>query len=185
MTQTRTNTGTDPLLLAGKVLAILLQGTMVIGALALIIASVAVLFFRETLIAEFAEDIGNPDVVFPVFALLGVFIIGLAIVGGLFIFFGKLRHIINTVSEGDPFLPINADRLSMMGWLMLGVQLLILPLAALGAQLAKFADELDDVDVSGGMELDLTGILIVILLFILARVFKHGAAMREDLEGTV
>ena len=28
-------------------------------------------------------------------------------------------------------------------------------------------------------------VLMVIVLFILARVFKHGAAMREDLEGTV
>jgi Fe-S cluster assembly ATPase SufC len=33
--------------------------------------------------------------------------------------------------------------------------------------------------------LDMTGILLVIILFILARVFRHGAAMREDLEGTV
>ena len=32
---------------------------------------------------------------------------------------------------------------------------------------------------------DLTGFLIVLVLFILARVFRHGAAMREDLEGTV
>ena len=31
----------------------------------------------------------------------------------------------------------------------------------------------------------LPGILMVIILFILARVFRHGAAMREDLEGTV
>ena len=29
------------------------------------------------------------------------------------------------------------------------------------------------------------GILLVLILFILARVFRHGAAMREDLEGTV
>ena len=31
----------------------------------------------------------------------------------------------------------------------------------------------------------LSGILMVLVLFILARVFRHGAAMREDLEGTV
>ena len=28
-------------------------------------------------------------------------------------------------------------------------------------------------------------ILLVIILFILARVFRHGASMRADLEGTV
>ncbi len=32
---------------------------------------------------------------------------------------------------------------------------------------------------------DLTGILVVLTLFILARVFRQGAALREDLEGTV
>ena len=31
----------------------------------------------------------------------------------------------------------------------------------------------------------MTAWLLVVILFILARVFRHGAAMREDLEGTV
>jgi hypothetical protein len=37
--------------------------------------------------------------------------------------------------------------------------------------------------VEGGV--DFGGIILVLTLFVLARVFKHGAAMREDLEGTV
>ena len=32
---------------------------------------------------------------------------------------------------------------------------------------------------------DMTALLLTVILFILARVFRHGAAMREDLEGTV
>lgn len=32
---------------------------------------------------------------------------------------------------------------------------------------------------------DLGGIILAITLFILARVFRQGAAMRNDLEGTV
>lgn len=175
----------DLLLLAGKILAIFIQGVMAIGAGALVFASVAILIFRTTLIAEYAEEVGDPNVVFPVFMLLGVMLIGLAIVCALFVFFGKLRQIIGTVGEGDPFAPANADRLSTMGWLMLGVQLAFLPATALGMKLAQFADELEDVNftVDGGF--DLTAMLIVVILFILARVFKHGAAMREDLEGTV
>lgn len=175
----------DLLLLAGKVLAIFMQGAMVIGASAIVIATGALLFFRDSLIAEYAEEVGDPSVVFPVFTLLGVLIIGLAIVCALFVFFGNLRKIIGTVGEGDPFAPANANRLSQMGWLILGVQLAVFPATALGIQLAQFADELEDVNftIDGGF--DLTGILIVVLLFILARVFKHGAAMREDLEGTV
>jgi hypothetical protein len=175
----------DLLLLAGKVLAVFMQIAMAVGACALVVASIALLFYRDTLIAEYAADVGDPTAVFPVFALLGVMLIGIALVAALFVFFGKLRQIIGTVGEGDPFQPANAERLSIMAWLMLGVQLLMLPATALGIQLARFADELDDVNVTVDGGFDLTGILIVILLFILARVFKHGAAMREDLEGTV
>ena len=32
---------------------------------------------------------------------------------------------------------------------------------------------------------DFGGLILILTLFILARVFRHGAAMREDLEGTV
>ena len=41
------------------------------------------------------------------------------------------------------------------------------------------ARAVDDGGLDGG------SILLTLILFILARVFRHGAAMREDLEGTV
>ena len=180
-----TTRNNDPLLLAGKVATIFMQIAMGIGAAALVVGIGALTIFRGDLIAEYAQEVGDPNATFPVFLLIGVMLIGLAIVAAMFVFFGKLRAIIGTVGEGDPFQPANADRLSTMGWLMLGVQLLILPATALGIQLAQYADELEDVNftVDGGF--DLSAILLTIILFILARVFRHGAAMREDLEGTV
>lgn len=176
----------DLLLLAGKIITVFMQGAMLIGAVALTICSAAVLLFQETIRTEFIAETGNPDAVFPAFALLGVMLIGLAIVAGLFVFFGRLRQIINTVGEGDPFQPANAERLNQMAWLILGVQLLTLPAIPLAMQLAEMANQFGegaDLSVDGGF--DLSGILIVVLLFILARVFRHGAAMRADLEGTV
>jgi hypothetical protein len=175
----------DLLLLAGKIITVFMQVAMAIGAVALAIASGAVLIFQETIRAELIAETGNPDAAFPLFALLGVMLIGMAIVAGLFVFFGRLRQIINTVGEGDPFQPANAERLNQMAWLILGVQLLTLPAIPLALQLAEMADALEGVDVSINDGFDLSGILIVIILFILARVFRHGAAMREDLEGTV
>lgn len=177
----------DLLLLAGKVLAIFMQGAMAFGAVILILVSGVLIFFHDTALAEIAQETGVAEGEFPIFAVVGIMLIGLAIVSALFVFFGKLRQIIGTVGEGDPFQPANADRLSMMGWLMFGVQLAVLPAAPLGIQIANFADKVEgsDVNIDGGFSLDFTGILIVVLLFILARVFKHGAAMREDLEGTV
>ncbi len=175
----------DLLLLAGKVIAVFMQAAMAFGAAALLISSVALLIFRDDVIAEFANEAGNPEVAFPLLQLAGVMLIGLAIVVMLFVFFGTLRKIINTVGEGDPFAPANADRLSLMGWLMLGVQLALIPALGLGLMLAKYADETENANITVDAGLDLTGILLVIILFILARVFRHGAAMRDDLEGTV
>ena len=176
----RTN---DILLIAGKILCIAAQAVMVFGGIVLAVVIPAVLLFSPDLAAEAGMESFPPG--FPVAALAGVMAIGLAVVVALFYFFGTLRRIIRTVGEGDPFQPKNAERLRNMGWLMLATQVLVIPAAALGVYLAQFADEMDDaqIDVDGGF--DLTGLLLVIILFILARVFRHGAAMREDLEGTV
>jgi len=175
----------DLLLLAGKIIAVFMQAAMALGAAALGTVTVLLLIFRDDAVAEFAIEAGKPEVAFPLLQLVGVMLIGIAITVMLFVFFGSLRKIINTVGEGDPFAPANAEKLSLMGWLMLGVQLALIPATALGVALASYADEMEDVDVTVDGGLDLTGILLIIILFILARVFRHGAAMREDLEGTV
>ncbi|MFB0612847.1 DUF2975 domain-containing protein [Aurantiacibacter poecillastricola] len=174
----------DLLLLAGKVIAVFMQIAMAVGGAALLVALPAILIFRDDVSEAFGSEADY--LASPLLYLAGVMLIGLAIVAMLFVFFGTLRRIIATVGEGDPFAPANANRLSLMGWLMLGVQLSLIPATALGIQLARYADETEDMNLTvdgGGM--DLTGILLVIILFILARVFRHGAAMREDLEGTV
>ena len=129
----------DLLLLAGKIITFIMQGALAIAAIALAIATPALLIFRNTVIEEFATEVGNPEVAFPLLQLAGVMLIGLAIVAMLFVFFGTLRKIIATVGEGDPFAPENADWLSLMGWLMLGVQLALIPATALGISLAEAA----------------------------------------------
>lgn len=170
----------DPLLLAGKVICILMQAGMVLGAVALAIAVPAILIFGRSAAGADALPAG-----FPLWALAGVMVVGLAIVAMLFLFFDRLRKIIGTVGEGDPFQPRNATRLSQMGWLMLGVQAMLIPAAGLVAVMAPFADKMENVHLSIDGNFDAEGILLAIVLFILARVFRHGTAMRADLEGTV
>jgi hypothetical protein len=92
----------------------------------------------------------------------------------------ELGRIVATVGEGDPFDPVNADRLTRMGWTALAIQVLGLILGALLLVMAShFKDLGEDVDFSIG------ALVMALVLFILARVFRHGAAMREDLAGTV
>lgn len=98
----------------------------------------------------------------------------------------ELRGIVSSVGEGDPFHPENARRLSRMGWIALIGQVLILPLGALATWLEPFADKLgDNIEIKTSVGFDGGTILLILILFILARVFRRGAEMRDELEGTV
>jgi len=175
----------DILLLAGKILTVFMQAAMAIGATALVFAIPLILFFKSDITAKARSEYGEAIGAFPAFTTAGVLLMALAAIALIFLFFGKLRAIIGTVGEGDPFLPENAERLNLMAWLLLAVQVLMIPIGALALIVAKWADQFDDSNINVDAGLDLEGILMVIVLFILARVFKHGASMREDLEGTV
>jgi hypothetical protein len=92
----------------------------------------------------------------------------------------ELGRIVATVREGDPFDPENATRLTRMGWIALAIQAVGFALGLLLLMMASHFKDLEkDVDFSIG------ALVLALTLFILARVFRHGAAMREDLAGTV
>ena len=94
-----------------------------------------------------------------------------------------LRRIVDSVAEGDPFAPVNADRLEHMGWLMIALQLVAIPMTSLAIwfDAAPFKPNVHH----GDDGLSAGAILLTLILFVLARVFRTGAAMRETLEGTV
>lgn len=175
----------DPLLLAGKVLTILLQGFLALGGAVLTLMIPVVIIFQDDITSEFAEEFADAAATFPTMPMVGLFLLAIAACAMAFFFFGKLRAIIGTVAERDPFAPENANRLNAMAWLMLAIQVIAIPIGGLALLVGKWTNEVGTEDVTVDAGIDLTGILIVVILFILARVFKHGAAMREDLEGTV
>lgn len=177
---------TDPLLLAGKVLTIIFQGAMALSAAVLALCLPLILFAPADFIDGFSHGSTVPASSLPAVPLTSLIAVALGMVAALFVFFGKLRAIIDTVGEGDPFIPENARRLNLMAWLLLATQLLTLPALILAAKVADAAGKLETVKLSIANDgFNLTGFLMVLLLFILARVFRIGAALREDLEGTV
>ncbi len=175
----------DLLLLAAKVLTILIQIVLCVAAAALVLAVPLMLIFQDMINAEITKDFGNAVGAFPAFAFAAVLTLILGLLGLGFVFFGKLRAIVSTVGEGDPFAHENANRLNLMGWITLASQVLLIPIAGLFLLIAKWAEPMDNADITIDAGFDIEGILLAIILFILARVFKHGAAMRDDLEGTV
>jgi Protein of unknown function (DUF2975) len=89
----------------------------------------------------------------------------------------KLLAIIASVAEGDPMTADNAGRFAALGWIAAAINGVGMAVAALAAPFQADGD--------GGFGIDLSGLLLVMLLFILARVFRVGAAMRADLDGTI
>jgi hypothetical protein len=101
--------------------------------------------------------------------------IGILMIPPAHVLLTRLRAIVATVEAGDPFVAGNAGRLTTIAWSLLAIQLLDLCFGAISLALEP----------TFGWNFALTGWLAVILLFVLARVFAHGARMREELEGTV
>ncbi len=100
-----------------------------------------------------------------------------------FFFFRLLRRIVDSVSEGDPFAPINADRLRAMAWLSLGVQSVLFAITPLIIWFDAMPLKPNVHHNSDGLSFG--SLILSLLLFVLARVFRVGAAMRDELEGTV
>jgi len=94
----------------------------------------------------------------------------------------ELLAIVDTVRDGDPFVAGNARRLQAIAWWVLAGEGLRLVVGAIAWSAARAAPALKmDIDVG----FSFAPWLAVLLLFVLARVFEHGARMRADLEGTV
>ena len=90
-----------------------------------------------------------------------------------------LADIIVTASAGDPFIAANADRLQKIGWCLLALQLCEIPGILIGRYFPAMGSAAPNGDISIG------GWISVLMVFVLARVFVAGSAMRDDLEGTV
>ncbi len=170
----------DPLLRAGKLLAGFFMLVIALCVVAMPLLALALLFNQSWL----AEHLGpQADSILVVDAAIAA-LLGAGVLVGIagFQFMRQLRRIIDTVAQGEPFAPDNADRLAQMGWLILGIQAAALLLGGLAEYVqAQFPAEHIDID----LEFSLEGLLLAVVLFILARVFRHGNALREDLEGTV
>ena len=165
----------DPLLDIARVIVMFLMGIVVILAGGVAIGIVAVAVKSGQLLAQ----LGSAEAFWALLVLLA----GVAIVAVLgFLFLRHLKRIIDLVGQGDPFVPENATSLTAMAWLMLALQVAALFLQPLSNYVtAAFGEG----HTAGDFGYDGNGLILVLTLFILARVFRKGTAMREDLEGTV
>lgn len=93
--------------------------------------------------------------------------------------FVAVRAIIASASACNPFDPANAARLRAIGWSPTAIQVIDLAYGIINVRMSELTGEYF------GWSPALTGWLAGLLMFVLARIFQQGAAMREELEGTV
>ncbi|HYC52184.1 MAG TPA: DUF2975 domain-containing protein [Gemmatimonadaceae bacterium] len=111
-----------------------------------------------------------------------IMLVGLAAVPAVHLVLIRLLAMVQTVVAGDPFIDDNSRRLTVIAWSVLYLELLRIAVAAIAARVSA-EDGARGLDV--GWSFSFAPWLAVLLLFVLARVFEHGARMRTDLEGTV
>jgi len=168
----------DALALSRRVLRILTKLNLMMGAfiLALLIAS---------LIAKVPvmEALGVRSLPGDSMLFVGMRLsMAIGVCGVLVVHFvlTRLLTIVETVSVGNPFVVANAVRLQGIAWAVLGLELMHF---AVGMVAARVSTAIAPLNLSWGFSL--TRWLVVLMLFVLARVFEQGARMREELEGTV
>lgn len=174
--------GKDGLLAAAKVL-IALFAALVVLIMAMLLAGLGLMLTtgRGEFLAKLAGT-DAPDTVY------WAYVAGMVLVELLFFaalrFLLELLGIVRSVDRGQAFEPANADRLSRMGWLGVAMYGLAGALGLFGAWVERVGGEPSRLTLAHGLP-GTGGVLLILVLFILARVFRQGAAMRDDLAGTV
>ncbi|HLI64933.1 MAG TPA: DUF2975 domain-containing protein [Caulobacteraceae bacterium] len=110
--------------------------------------------------------------------IAGELLVGGLYAGGVLAIVGQLRRLFATLTAGDPFHPANVRRLRTIGLLLaaLGVlEMVRYPLTLLDAKLATHRDLTPNV----------TTWFAVLVVFVLAEVFREGARLRHDAELTI
>lgn len=98
--------------------------------------------------------------------------------GGILVIVGRLRRIFVTLTAGDPFHPDNVRRLRIIGLVLAGLEV--------GRYVFWMASALLLPGISrGGHGFNLTTWFSVLVVFVLAEVFREGARLRSEAELTI
>ena len=117
-----------------------------------------------------------------------VVLCGLICIALIFFALRATAEIIQTAISGDPFVNENAIRLVRIGWLLLAVEVVGLMAHPIFKYLVvQFLPEgiRDHANFNFGFTMSPSGLLAVLLIFVLAQIFRRGSEMRAELEGTV
>ena len=149
-----------------------------IAVLALITLAALLLSFNPDLLAkvkfsgEAAQLLERGPVLTAGLAAAAIYLAGILVI------VGSLRQIFMTLTAGDPFHPDNVARLRLIGLILAGLELGRYAFWAVGAFLPG-VEQRNDPGVG------LTAWFSVLVVFVLAEVFREGARLRREAELTI
>lgn len=98
--------------------------------------------------------------------------------GGVLVIVGRLRRIFATLTAGDPFHPDNVRRLRLIGTILAALELGRYAIWAVAAWLLPGTERAEP-------NIGLTAWFSVLVVFVLAEVFREGARLRREAELTI
>lgn len=162
------------LLQAATLFMFLINGAIVLALGALLGASVLGLLDMEVV-----RDLGMPV---SQIVLVGSFALLAALVSVMLLTFAIMAttRIVESAMNGNPFVPENATRLWQIGWLLAAMEVIgwFVGPAIAGMLPERLAQNIT-------FETSMVGPIGILLVFVLAQIFRHGTELRADLEGTV
>jgi len=112
-------------------------------------------------------------------ALAGLIFIIAAYIGVLIVVLNRLRRVFETLIVGDPFRPQNVARLRVVGFALIALE-------ALGYIVHRVTDMFVPGRARGfSLSVNLTGWFAILVVFVLAEVFREGARLRQDADLTI
>jgi len=163
-----------------KIVLDVVYGLMLFAVGVLVIAAIAALLFKidPALVKQMSID-GLPAERLsqgPVIALL-LTVVGLY-VGGVTVVIHRLRQIFTTLTAGDPFHPDNVMRLRLIGLMLVALELTGYAISA--GQVWLFPGSSKEETV-----FSLSSWFSILVVFVLAEVFREGARLRREAELTI
>lgn len=149
-----------------------------VGALGLISLLAILLSFNPDLMGNVTIT-SDEDLIKRGPYLAGGLLAGALYTGGVLVIVGELRRIFSTLTAGDPFHPDNVTRLRIIGGMLAALEIG----RHVVAELARMLIHEDVRSVDSG--LNLTAWFAVLVVFVLAEVFREGARLRTEAELTI
>ncbi len=126
---------------------------------------------------ELGDRLSDPNLLTAVIA--GGMALLFLLLGAFLVIVERLRRIFGTLTAGDPFQPENVKRLRVIGLALAGLELISYAVRLLVAW--AIPDAVERVSVLP----NLTAWFAVLVVFVLAEVFREGARLRHENELTI